>query len=646
MMPVARPVPPPRALRPAVAERRGWAVLLILAAIGLAYTNSFPGAFYFDDIDAISNNPSLRHLASWHVLWPPVQAGIGGRPFANLTFALNFAISGYHSWSYHLGNLLIHAAAAVLLFAVTRRTLLLPALRARFAGGATAIATVAALLWGLHPLQANIVDYASQRTEGLMAALYLLTFYGFIRSVEDESTGWAALATVACVLGMATKEDMVTAPFMVGLYDITFVSGSITVMVRRHWGRHLALVSTWVLLAGLMFTSKLSARGVGFDLGHSAYQYALTECRSVARYLELAYWPHPLIFDYGPNYLHTIAQALPSALLLLVAIGLILYALRRAPAVGFLGAWFFVTLSPSSSVVPVVEQPCAENRVYLPLVGAMVLLAAVAYRALGRRAVAALALAAATLGVLTLARNPVFASERAVWWDTVAKNPGNARANNNLGNALLKDGQVEQAKPYFATAIQLSPTYADAHNNLGVVYLREGAPAKALPEFQAAIAEKKNYADAHYNLGEAYLELGRNPEAIVALHASLKINPANPKAHNNLGIALLNTGHVQQSIAEERTALQLNPAMPEAHYNLGNSLSRAGKTDEALAEYAATVQIDPKFSKAFNNAGVILLQRGDLAKAKEDFERALAIDPKYPEANQNLQLVNKRLGGK
>lgn len=621
-----------------------WAPAAICLAVLLAYANSFPGALFFDDEDAILRNASIRDLTAIRdVLWPPVQAGIGGRPFANLTFALNYALGGYHPGGYHAVNLAIHLAAALLLFGIVRRTFLLPSMRNRLGSVATALATLTALLWALHPLQTNIVDYLSQRTEGLMAALYLLTLYAFIRGVVEASRGWTLTAIVACALGMATKESMVTAPVIVWLYDRTFLSGSFAEAWRRHRGRYLGLAGTWLIVGALMLTSKLSARGIGFGLGQSGFDYALTETRTVVRYLQLTFWPHPLVFDYGPNYLHTVREALPSALVLAAVLAGIVVLLRRAPAAGFLGAWFFVLLSPSSSVIPVVQQPCAENRLYLPLAGAAVLAATLAYHWLGRRALAGLAIGALVLGIATWHRNPVFGSELAVWWDTVPKRPENARAANNLGNALLKVGRVAEAKPFFEKAVAVSPTYADAHNNRGVVLLREARPEEALEAFQTAIANKAGYADAYYNLGEAYLQLARPAEAIVALREALKLDPNNPKVHNNLGIALLDTGHIQESIAAEERAIALNPQLPEAHYNLANALSKADQIGRALQEYDATLRVDPRFARAHNNAGVIFLNQGRNAEAAARFEAALRLDPKYPEALKNLALARSRL---
>lgn len=653
---IARATPaeaPPFAAAPVTENTdavRPWVVtVLITVIIGAAYVNSFPGAFFFDDDAAILQNASLRHLLDLRqVLWPPVAAGIGGRPFANLIMALNYALTGYRAAGFHAANLAVHIGAALMLFGVARRTLLAPALRERFGAAATGIAAMIALVWGLHPLQANIANYVSQRTEGMMAILYLLTLYGFVRSTEEESSGWAVVAAIACALGMFTKEDMVTAPAVVWLYDRTFISGTFVGALRRHGAKYVGLAISWALLAALMSISHLSARGIGFGIGPKWYDYAVVECTVVVRYLRLSLWPHPLVFDYGADLfqygplLQEIHAALPSIVVLFAILAATAYALWRRPVVGFTLAWFFIVLSPSSSVIPVAQQPCAENRPYLPLVGLVALLVGLAYRSLGRRGLIGAAAVAFALGLATAVRNPVFGSEVAIWWDTVAHNPDNARAENNLGNALLKLGHTDEALPYFEAAIRLSPRYADARNNRGVTLLRQGHPAEAVPDLIAATKDKSDYADAFYNLGESYLQLHKTADALTALQRARELDPNNPKVHNNLGIALLDSGRVQESIVEERRALELNPDMPEAHYNLANSLRVAGQEKEALVEYEAAIRYSPRYARAYNNAGVVLLHLGRRDEAAADFEAALRIDPNYQEAKSNLQLVRPK----
>jgi len=186
-----------------------------------------------------------------------------------------------------------------------------------------------------------------------------------------STRGWYSLSVLACLAGVATKEVIVTAPLMVFLYDRTFISGGFSGAWRRHWVFYLSLAATWIPLACLM--TGLNHRGVGFSPDAAWWAYGLTECRVIVKYLGLACWPHPLVFDYGMFVPTPLSVLWPYALALTALLTATIVALRRSPMLGFMGCWFFLILSPTPSIVPVVGQPMAENRLYLPLAGLLAL---------------------------------------------------------------------------------------------------------------------------------------------------------------------------------------------------------------------------------------------------------------------------------
>ena len=208
-----------------------WATLLaasaIIAVTVAAYWHSLDGEFMFDDRVWIVENPSIKHL--WplgDVLLPADAAHVGGRPIVSLSLAVNYALGGLDVRGYHAVNLAIHICAALVLFGVVRRTLVLPRLIARFGEAATPLAAIVALIWAVHPIQTEAVSYVIQRAESLVGLFYLLTLYCFIRGATARATKplWYLACFVACLLGMATKEVMVTAPIVLLLYDRTFLS--------------------------------------------------------------------------------------------------------------------------------------------------------------------------------------------------------------------------------------------------------------------------------------------------------------------------------------------------------------------------------------------------------------------------------------
>jgi protein O-mannosyl-transferase len=179
----------------AIANRAAWAdgrarmaaaAAVSAAAAVAAFHNCFGVPFVFDDGPATLGNASIRSLwPVWGALSPPAGTTVAGRPIANLTLAINFALSGTGPWSYHALNLLIHILGGLTLFGIVRRTMSMPVLSGRFGRDAAPVALATALLWTLHPLQTEAVTYVVQRVESLMALFYLLTLYCFIRSAES-----------------------------------------------------------------------------------------------------------------------------------------------------------------------------------------------------------------------------------------------------------------------------------------------------------------------------------------------------------------------------------------------------------------------------------------------------------------------------
>ncbi len=665
--------PPLSPLKPESAVSRAWqaglipAGLLVLAA-WMAYGGSLSGPFFFDDLAAIVDNPTIRHLGSLsQVLSPPATEGssAAGRPLVNLSLALNFAWGGLDVRGYHATNLAIHVLAALALFGITRRTMARPG-ETMSAGGTsgspTVLGFIVALLWMLHPLQTESVTFVIQRTESLMGLLYLLTLYGFIRYVDGTAFGattWAGFSLTACLLGMATKEVMVSAPVLVFLYDRTFVSGSFRTAWMRHRRYYAGLAATWLVLGVIVVHAGGSRAGAaGFGLGVSSWSYALTQCRALLLYLQLAFWPHPLVVDYGIDVArHPSEVVLQAVVLLLLLMGTVV-ALWRRPALGFLGAWFFAILAPSSSIVPLVTQTMAEHRMYLSLAAVIALVVCGGhavltgsgrdrgelYAGMGRGYLAILLALSGGLGFLTARRNGDYRSVRAIWSDTVAKRPTNARAHSNLGSALEADGRIEEAVAQYEEALRLNPDYTETHNNLGNVL--SGLPGRsgdAIAEFQAALRLKPDSAAVHFNLGNLWLRTpGRLNDAIAEYEAAVRLQPDHVAAHNNLGGALSGQpGRLNDAIIQYEAVLRLKPDFAEAHLNLGNLWSKVpGRQNDAVAQYETALRLKPDFAEAHLNLAIILLDQFGLRnEAEAHLRAALKIQPTNTAARQILDEI-------
>lgn len=546
---------------PPVAPRRIWAMrALIVMAIVAAYANTLHAPFLLDDESSIAANPSIRQL------WPPAAATVGGtrgRPLANASFALNYAWGGLNVTGYHAVNVALHAATALLLFALVRRAL---RREPRWSDRADWIAGMGALLWAVHPLLTNAVTYLAQRTEVLMAFFYVATLYAFARSLETEDTReartWRLMSVLACLAGTGAKEIIGTAPLAVLLYDRAFGTGTVRAAWRERKGYYLALASTWLLLAWLM--SHAGERGIGADLTLTPIAYALAETRAVLAYLKLAIWPAPLVFDYGPFVARPFADDVLSASIVASLLGAIALSLWRWPKRGLLLAWPLLVLAPTSTFVPIAFQPMAENRMYLPLAAVTLAVSLGIFRYLPRMAAMVGVAAAGVLLVMTFERNATYESAPRLWQDTVDKKPTNDRAWTNLGMAWFRHGDLPKARASLRRAVEINPRGAEAWNNLGLVEGNMGLADSAIADLRRAIELVPTFTEAHYNLGSLLLMQQRPAEAEAPLEKAVALSPAHAAAHFNLAVALVELGQLEGARVHLDEARRLNPGDPMA----------------------------------------------------------------------------------
>ncbi|HTB80599.1 MAG TPA: tetratricopeptide repeat protein [Opitutaceae bacterium] len=659
-----------------------WIIVLaggFLALAGIAaYSNSFSGPFLLDDMSAIvQKNATIRHLwPVWPVLSPPGGLTVSGRPVLNLSLAVNYAFGGTQVGGYHGLNLAIHILAGLALFGIVRRTLLRPVLRERFGAAALPLALAVTALWTLHPLQTEAVTYVIQRAESLMGLFYLLTIYAFIRGAESpKPLGWYAGSILACLLGMATKEVMVSAPLMVLLYDRTFVAGSFREACRQRWRFYLGLAGTWLLLGYLLFSTGGNRNGtIGFNVGVAWWAYGLTQFEAVVRYLQLSLWPHPLIFEYGTFWVKQAGEVIPSAIIVILLIAGTVVALWRKPGLGFLGAWFFVMLAPTS-LVPGTTQMIVEHRMYLSLAAVVVLVVLGIFSLAGRRSLAVFLALAAGLGWATSRRNEDYRSEVSIWSDAVAKRPGSERAQNSLAVALFQAGRTAEAMAHGQEALRLQPDDPEAHFNmgtflagtgrlpeavveyenglrlnaddswyslamvhygLGFALFNTGRTAEAIEHFQESLRLQPDYAEARFGLGNALASAGRQPEAMVQYEEAIRLKPDYPEARTNLGDMLCDAGKMTEGIAQYEEALRLRPDYLQARFNLGVALASANRWPEAVAQFAEAVRLKPDSGEAHYSLGNVLREVGRLPEAIGQYEQTIRLQPDFAEAYANL----------
>ncbi|PIW63990.1 MAG: hypothetical protein COW12_08800 [Candidatus Omnitrophica bacterium CG12_big_fil_rev_8_21_14_0_65_45_16] len=617
--------------------------LLLAFITAVVYANSLSVPFLLDDKHLIVQNFSIR---SWHSLPLLLKET---RPFLNYTFAFNYLLGGMNVRGYHLLNLCIHIAAGFCFYAVVCRTLM----RLGFKEQANWIAFWSILLWLVHPLQTASVTYLAQRSESLMGLLYGLSFYCAVRGFDSkQSFYWYLSAFLLGCLGVYTKEVIVTIGASVFFYDAIFVTQSFTLSFRKRFWLYAGFLGLFILLPPTLLLPTQGHFSAGLSLSTiSPWQYLRTQPGVIWHYVRLFFWPIGLCFDYAWRIADQWQQiVLPAIPLVLMIITTVILVLKKNKA-GYLAAFFLITLSPTSSVIPVADL-AFEHRMYLPslslAVGLVMGLRFLAQRLFQSSAeqkkiqwviVVAIALG---LGWLTIQRNTVFQSREALWRDTIKKSPLNPRAYNNLGSALLLQGRADEALASFKKAIELDPQYAHPYINLGAVYTAAGKPAEAIDFYRKGLALNPKVRDANYNWANAAAELGHYDEAIAHYLQEFKFHPEHIKACNNLANLYSRLNQFQNAVTYYQKGIEIDPTYAKLRHNYGLLLTHLGRFDEAIEQYQAGLKANPQDADLYHGYAAVLERMGKVNEAIKAYSTAIALRPDFKQAQANLQQLLRR----
>jgi Tfp pilus assembly protein PilF len=638
----------------------------------VVYCRSLDVPFIFDDKFAIAGNDSIRSL------WPlvgtadergplnpsPVMPTVA-RPLVNLSFAINYHFGGLKPAGYHAVNIILHFLNAVLIFAIVRRSLRQPYFAGGFGRSAGWLSLAVSVLWAVHPLQTESVVYVTQRSELMMAMFYLATLYCSMRYWAASSSGandqsgvtangsqrerisravWLSLAVLSCLCGMASKEVMISAPLIVLLFERTFVAGSLRNALRRSWPVYLGLAATWLPALGLWFLMPREI-AAGFGLGLGASEWWLTQTKVLLMYVRLAVWPWPLLIHYQLHNLTTVGESWFYVLPVLLIALTTLILLVRNRASGFLGAFAFAILLPTSAV-PILLETAAERRMYLPLAAIVALVVGGGYRlfkhALGdqpvksrgdfgrmlqRAGIAIPIIVALVYGAVSAKRVDAYHDELALWVDVLHENPNDFLAHANAGLLLTAADRVPEAMRELRIVVSLAPDDSDAVTNLAALLTKTEQVPEAIDLLQKFIGKHPKDAVAHNNLGTALAKVGRRSEAVEHFRTAAQLIPKYAEAHKNLGVILVLDQKFEEAMNEFQKALAINPNYVDALFNLGSVRLATGHAQDAISYFERAARLQPERPDVRKGFGDALRAVGRLSAAVQQYQLALQLKP-------------------
>ncbi len=627
--------------------------LCLVATVCAVFGQTLGHAFLnYDDDEYVYANPNItRGLTATSLRWAFTHVHADNwHPLTTLSHMLDCQLYGLQPWGHHLTNVLLHAAAAVLLF-----------LALRSLSGALWRSALAAALFAIHPLRAESVAWISERKDVLSGVFFMLTLWSYARYARGARKSIPKYLTtlVLFALGLLCKPTLVTLPFVLLLLDYwplrRFSATGTEATSATPWRQLIIEKIPFFFLTAVSCVATILAQQKVFE---TSFAPTRAQCVgnaivSYATYLGETIWPAHLaiLYPYRPDEPGVGAVLLAFFLLSgLTCLGFVLRKSYPFLLVGWL--WFLGMLVPMIGLVQVGLQSHADRYTYLPQIGLCIALAwgarelSVRWRRGRTAAVVVVLFLVTTLGVCAYRETAHWQDSVALWSHAIENTSANAVAENSLGRALLEKGELSQAVSHFQEALKVEPLSVATHTNLGKAFEREGRTDEALFEFQRALDLNPDDPDAFFDLGNVAMDKGQIQEATSYYERALQLKPDFAGVYNNLAIAQLRLGELDAAIASYRHAVALRPDLPDPPYNLGNALTRNGNLDEAIASYETSLQLRPDSATVQNALSFALLEAGKTDEALEHLQLSLRLDPNKPETHFNLAHLMARLGRK
>jgi protein O-mannosyl-transferase len=558
--------------QPAAKARPQWMPYVIAsgATILIAliiYSPALNGPFLFDDERLpFAQGNFATSLGGWiH----------GVRPLLMFTYWLNVQLSGMDTYSYHLMNLLFHCLSGGLMFFILRRLLEWSGLDR---GRRDLLAGFGAAVFLVHPVQTEAVAYLAGRSDGL-SVLLLLAAYAIFLYRRERSVSWTNAVAVLVLFGasLLAKEHTIVLPALLLLTDYWWNPGFSFQGIRRNW-RIYSLLALGAVAGFVIFLPLMRSGGnAGFNLkDFTWYQYFFTQCRALFVYPALFLLPVGQSADWNFSISKTIFDH--GAIVGLAALlGLAILAWRKRREYRLASFGFFVYLllmAPTSSFLPI-QDAVAERRLYLSMLGLLLItLDLISRFRLDRRALAlAGAVVALVLAGATYARAGVWRSELALWQDTVRTTPGNWRAHFHLASAWYDAGHCDLAVKEYDESTKLKAPDYDLLVDWGLAYDCLNQPEAALAKLQQAAALEKT-AHVYSQIGMIYGKHAQYSQAMEALATAEKIDPNFATTFVYKGLVHLATNDPEAALRDYQRALAIDPTYKPALAGLAQAQAR------------------------------------------------------------------------
>ena len=644
-----------------------FAIIIITLLTVIIYFNSLGNSFVFDDDHVIVKNSYIKDPNKFLLFFTSNSFSSAGfvqgiRPILMLSFAFNYFFGRLNPIGYHIINIMFHFLNGIIIFFLIKILLSksndysdkendYSDLKKDNQGKYYWPALLASLIFIVHPVNTEAVDYISCRSTLMASFFLLLAFFLYIKKdfyLKPRNLYFYIGSLTTFILGLLTKEIVIVFPLTIILYELLFVVRQNT--LKENFYRLFRFYLLFFIIASFYFLCRKYLFGAFINIYYirSIYSNILTQIHVSAFYIKLLFMPNNLCIGRFFPTAKSILQmpVLISALITLLLIIIALLFSKREKLISFAIFWYFINLIPK--FVATLNLVAAEHHLYLPAVGFYLIIARVITVILNKLINLKLKFILKTMVILiliflslfTINRNKTWKDTFSIWRDAVRISPKSIGAINNLGLAYLNRGQIDEAIDYFKKALNLKPSFlkdveVNLRGNLSEAYRAKGLYDDAIEETEKALQIDPYRAELYNNLGLLYRDKGLVEEAIKEFKKAIDLDPNLPEPCLNLGVTYWHKNDFDLAILQFKNAIKANPDYIDAYYVLAKAYEDKGRLNEAKDTYEKILTLNPNNFQDHYTLGVVYGKLGD-SRAIVEFKKAIKLNPEFAQAHNNL----------
>ena len=559
-------------------DRHSWiggATLLALVAIAF-YPVLNAGFINFDDDGYIyANHRVMAGLTSDNIRWALTATDFfNWHPLTWLSLMLDASIWGENPLGYHLSNLLLHAANALLAWWILGKIV------------DRRIAWYAAAIWAIHPLRVESVAWASERKDVLCSFFGFAALGCYLRYAVAPSIGRYLSVVAFLILSLASKAMFVTLPMVLMLLDYWPLGRWDSRRWRTTLAEKLPLLAIIGAATVVAYLTQKNSGSVATWGEHGLNLRISNTLIAYVRYLMRLVRVHDLTAIY-PMPRWEIRQIIGAAGVLVSLSVIAAWQCRRRPGLLVGWCWFLGAMVPVIGLVQLGSQSMADRYTYFPMIGLIVAGAAsipvswLHHPASRRLLVIAIAVAVSCFSIFTNIQSRYWRNTITLFSRTVALTQHNYIALNNLGNAYLAGGDILNARDCYLKVLAIRPYVGETLSNLAYALYLSGDLQAAAQRCDQALRENTTHRMVINNAGMIYFRVGRIDESVSLFQRALQLFPENPESHSNLGHVMFELQQWEAAAKYYRQALALRPGDAKIQSMLNDTLQRQRQVGSA-----------------------------------------------------------------